>query len=139
MKKKLTFLPLIMILCLSLFGCGQKVSTEDLWSQAVYAEDTELGDGAKTVLVEVSAMDKSVTFTIHSDEETLGAAMLEHSLIEGEQGAYGLYVKKVNGITADYDKDQSYWGFNKNGEGMMSGVDGAVFEDGEHFELVYIK
>ena len=139
MKKKLTFLPLIMILCLSLFGCGQKVSTEDLWSQAVYTEDTELGDGAKTVLVEVSAMDKSVTFTIHSDEETLGAAMLEHSLIEGEQGAYGLYVKKVNGITADYDKDQSYWGFNKNGEGMMSGVDGAVFEDGEHFELVYIK
>lgn len=139
MKKKLTFLPLIMILCLSLFGCGQKENTEDLWSQAVYTEDTELGDGAKTVLVEVLAMDKSVTFTIHSDEETVGAAMLEHQLIEGEQGAYGLYVKKVNGITADYDKDQSYWGFNKNGEGMMSGVDGAVFEDGEHFELVYIK
>ena len=28
-------------------------------------------------------------------------ALIEHNLIEGEKGAYGLYVKKVNGITAE--------------------------------------
>ncbi len=130
---------LVIILCLGFSACSKTLPESDVWSEAVYTEDIELGDGEKTVLVEVMAEDKSVTFTIHSDKETLGEALIEHNLIEGENGAYGLYVKKVNGITADYDKNQCYWGFNKNGEGMMTGVDGAVFNDGEHYELVYTK
>ena len=64
---------------------------------------------------------------------------MEHSLLEGDEGPYGLYVKKVNGITADYDVDQSYWGFYKNGEYMMTGIDMTEFADGEHYELVYTK
>ena len=130
---------LLVIACLNLSGCKGNTEAADVWSDAVYTEDTEFGDGEKTVILEVVALDKSVTFTIHSDKKTLGEALVEHNLIEGEQGAYGLYVKKVNGITADYDKDQSYWGFNKDGEGMMTGVDSTVFKDGEHFELVYTK
>ena len=130
---------LVIVLCLGFSACSKTSTETDVWSEAVYTEDTELGDGEKTVFVEVVAEEKSVTFTIHSDKETLGEALAEHNLIEGENGAYGLYVKKVNGITADYDKNQCYWGFNKNGEGMMTGVDGAVFNDGEHYELVYTK
>ena len=42
---------------------------------------------------------------------------------EGEDGQYGLYVKTVNGITADYDVDGTYWAFYINGEYAMSGVD----------------
>ena len=57
-------------------------------------------------------------------------------LIDGENGAYGLYIKLVNGIEADYDKDGTYWAFYKNGEMMMVGVDGAVIADGEHYELI---
>jgi len=87
--------------------------------------------------LEVVALDKSVTLTIHSDKSALGDALIEHKLIEGEKGAYGLYVKKVNGITADYDENQCYWGLNKNGESVMTGVDGVVFEDGDHYEFVY--
>ena len=98
--------------------------------------DTEIGEGAKTVQVEVKAGEKTVTFTIHTDKETLGDALLEHNLIAGEKGAYGLYVKLVNGIEADYDKDGTYWAFYKNGEMMMVGVDGAVIADGEHYELI---
>ena len=102
-------------------------------------EDTELGDGEKTIMVEVVAEDKSVTFTIHSDKSTLGEVLLEHTLIEGENGAYGLYVKKVNGILADYGKNKCYWGLYKNGESLMSGVDGVEISDGEHYEIVYTK
>ena len=51
------------------------------------------------------------------------------------QSEYGLYIKVVNGITADYDVDQSYWGFSKGGEYMMTGVDGTPFADGEVYEL----
>ena len=140
MRKK-SVIPCIFIalLCLCFSACAKPLPANDVWSEAVYTENAEFGDGQKTVLVEVIAGDKSVTFTIHSDQNTLGDALMEHNLIEGEQGAYGLYVKKVNGIVADYDKNQCYWGFNKNGEGMMTGVDGAEFQDGEHYELVYIK
>ena len=129
---------LMVVLCFCLCACGKTVA-EDIWADALYVEDTEFGEGSKTVLVDVVAEDKSVTFTIHTDEKILGDALVEHKLIEGEQGPYGLYVKKVNGILADYDKNQCYWGFNKNGEGMLTGVDGAYFEDGDHFELVYTK
>ena len=48
---------------------------------------------------------------------------LANNLIAGEEGAYGLYVKTVNGITADYDKDQTYWAFYIDGEYAVSGVD----------------
>lgn len=133
---KRLILCLVVALCVCLCACG-KTGTTDVWLDAVYTEDTELGQGSNTLQVEVVAEEKSVTFTIHTDEKILGDALVEHNLIEGEQGPYGLYVKKVNGILADYDKTKSYWGLNKNGEGMLTGVDGAEIADGDHFELVY--
>lgn len=118
---------------------GSAINRVGLWAEADYVEDTTFGDGSKTVQVEVKVGEESVTFTIKTDKIMLGDALVEHNLIAGEQGAYGLYVKKVNGITADYDVDQSYWGFCKNGEYMMSGVDTTEISDGEHYELVYTK
>lgn len=109
------------------------------WDSATYTQDTEFGTGAKTVEVEVKYDSHSVTFTIHTDATTLGDALIAHDLIAGEESAYGLYVKTVNGILADYDIDQSYWGFFQNGEYMMTGVDGTEISGGEHFELVYTK
>ena len=118
---------------------GGTIAPEGLWANATYLEDTTFGEGAKTVTVKVIVEDKSVTFTIKTDAETLGEALLAHNLIAGDQGDFGLYVKVVNGITADYDVDQSYWGFSKNGEYMMTGVDGTAIADGEVYELTYTK
>ena len=138
MKKSISILTVI-VLCMSLWACGQGAKEGDIWADAIYTEDTELGKGEKTVTVDVTAEDKTVTFTIHTDREILGEALAEHGLVEGEPGAYGLYVKKVNGITADYDVNQTYWGFNKNGESMMTGVDGEEIKGGESYEIVYTK
>lgn len=118
---------------------GGAIAPEGLWANATYLEDTSFGEGAKTVKVKVIVGEQSVTFTIKTDAETLGDALLAHNLIAGEEGQYGLYVKVVNGITADYDVDQSYWGFSKNGEYMMTGVDGTAIADGEVYELTYTK
>ena len=118
---------------------GGTIAPEGLWASATYLKDTTFGEGAKTVTVKVIVEDKSVTFTIKTDAETLGEALLAHNLIAGDQGDFGLYVKVVNGITADYDVDQSYWGFSKNGEYMMTGVDGTAIADGEVYELTYTK
>ena len=113
-----------------------KVDAEGRWADAVYLNDTEFGEGSKTVNVTVKAGDDEVTFTIHSDERYLGDALLEHGLIDGDKGDFGIYIKKVNGILADYDIDKTYWGFYKSGEMMMVGVSGAEFADGDSYELV---
>ena len=115
------------------------IPAEGLWKNASYRENKTFGNGSKTVKVLVKAEGKSVEFTVKTDKENLGDALLEHGLVEGENSAYGLYVKKVNGITADYDVDQSYWSFEVDGVAQMVGVSGAEIKGGEHFELVYTK
>ena len=139
MKKLIAFTLLITITLLFAVSCTGAPDTDVLWNNAIYKSDTELGDGERQVFVKVVAGEKSVTFTINTDLTILGDALSEHGLLEGEEGAYGLYVKKVNGITADYDIDASYWGFYKDGEYMMTGVDVTEFTSGEQFELVYTK
>ncbi len=131
-------LTLALLLALCLVSCNT-VDKEGLWENATYRKDMELGKGATTVQVEVKAGDESVTFTLHTDKTTLADALLEHELVSGEEGAFGLYVKAVNGITADYDVDQSYWSLTKNGEMLMTGVSGVTVADGEHYELTYTK
>ena len=111
----------------------------DLWANATYLEDTSFGEGAKTVTVKVIAEDKSVTFTVKTDAKTLGEALLAHGLIAGDMGDYGLYIKFVNGIRADYDLDKRYWNFTKNGEYMMTGADMTDIADGECYEFTYAK
>ncbi|MBP9989338.1 MAG: DUF4430 domain-containing protein [Ruminococcus sp.] len=127
------------VMILSFAACGNNVSKDSVWKDAVYTQDKEFGNGKTTVQVEVKAEEKSVTFTLKTDKSTLGEALLENKLVSGENSEYGLYIKVVNGITADYDADKSYWSFCKDGETMMTGVDAAKITDGEHYELVYTK
>ena len=128
---------ILMLLCL--VSCAKPTDTNTLWENALYNEDTELGEGAKTVKVKVEVGEKSVVFTVKTDEAILGDALMAHGLIDGDEGQYGLYVKKVNGIVADYDIDGHYWGFYKDGDYMMTGIDMTEFADGESYELVYSK
>ena len=141
MKKTviISVLLIIAVLIGAFFLSDNAPDTSGIWGNAMYTEDTELGDGEKTVKVEVIAEEKSVTFTIHSDKETVGEALSEHKLVDGEEGPYGLYVKFVNGIKADYDENQTYWAFSKDGESLNTGVDVTELEDGEKYELVYTK
>ena len=136
MKRTVSII-LALVLTVALVSCGAPKA--DVWDDALYLEDTALGEGAKTVVVEVKALDKQVTFTIKTDKTTVGEALFEHELIDGEQGAYGLYIKKVNGITADYDIDQSYWAFYVNGEYAMSGVDNTEIDESAVYQLEYTK
>lgn len=136
MKRTISII-LAVVLTMALVACG--APTSDVWQDALYLEDTALGEGAKTVSVEVKALDKQVTFTVKTDKTTVGEALMEQGLIEGEQGAYGLYIKKVNGMTADYDVDQSYWAFYVNGEYAMSGVDSTEIDERAVYQLEYTK
>ena len=45
----------------------------------------------------------------------------------------------VNGITADWDADQTYWAFYINGEYAMTGIDATEIVDGTTYSLVLTK
>ena len=137
--RKINCIFVAFLMCISLISCGEKINTEDLWQTALYTEDTEIGSGEKTLTVKVIAEEKSVVLTLHTDKDILGDALTEYELISGEQGAYGLYVKSVNGIYADYNTTKSYWSVNKDGEYMTVGVDSAEITDGENYEFIYTK
>lgn len=137
--KKILSVTLLFALVISTLLCSCTPSYGDLWDTALYNEDTVLGEGAKTVTVTVRAQDREVVFTIKTDRDILGDALMDHELVAGDAGAYGLYIKSVNGIVADYDVDGYYWGFYKGGEFMLTGVDGTAIVGGESFELVREK
>lgn len=109
------------------------------WQDATYTEDTTVGEGVVSFEFEVICGKNSVTFTVNTDETNLGDALLKEGLVEGDEGQYGLYVKKVNGVMADYDVNQYYWSFTKNGEMMMTGVDGEEIEADAHYEMTVAK
>ena len=134
--KKICLLFLTLILLVS---CKEEVQVDSLWESATYIEDTVLGEGEKKIDVEVKAGEKSVVFTISTDAENLADALKEHSLIEGEDSQYGIYIKKVNNILADYDIDGYYWSLTKDGDYLLTGADATEIADGEHYELVRTK
>ena len=140
MKKLLTSTCVLLVVVLPLLcfvSCNEE--DKDLWADAKYTENVTLGEGTKTVTVDVIADNKTVTFTIMTDKNTVGDALVEHGLLEGEEGDFGLYVKKVNGMEADFDKDQTYWAFYINGEYAMTGVDMTEIVDGSIYRLVRMK
>ena len=76
---------------------------------------------------------KTTDFEINTDKTIVGEALQELGLIEGDEGEFGLYVKKVNGITADFNVDKTYWAFYVNGAYATSGVDATEIKDSESY------
>ena len=71
-------------------------------------------------------------YTIQTEEEFLRGALEQEKLVTGDESETGLFVKTVDGVTADESKQQ-WWCFSKNGEDLMTGVDVTPIEDGDAF------
>ena len=92
------------------------------------------GLGEKVFGLQVTDKEGNVTsVTVCTDAETVGAALAALDIVAGEESEWGLYVKTVNGITADYETDGTYWAFYINGEYAMTGVDATEIDE----EAVY--
>lgn len=100
----------------------------------------DVGQGGTVFRFEAAGDDGTVTaWNVHTDETTVGAALLAVGLIGGDMTSFGLYVEAVNGLTADYDADQSWWAFYIDGEMALSGVDVTGIEAGKTYAFVYTK
>ena len=130
---------LIAALALTITGCGSKEEAETPGAQTT-GDATVMGEGATVFQFSVVDLEGNETkFEIHTDETTVGAALMNLGLIEGEDGPYGLYVMKVNGIEAIYEQDGSYWAFYENGEYGLTGVDMTDIDPNVAYSFVQTK
>ena len=83
--------------------------------------------------------EKSTVYELKTDVEYLRQAMDEAKGLtyDGEDSQYGFAVYTVNGETADFSVDQSYWAFYVNGEYCNYGIDTQPVEDGDEFQIIY--
>ena len=107
-----------------------------IFAVVAIATRPETDSGSKSVTVEVVMADgSSEEFTAKTDAEFLGPVLLDElKIVEGEMGDYGLYIKTVNGYTAN-DANQEWWCLTKGGEDVMTGADSTPIYDGDKFEL----
>lgn len=150
---------LIVAMALVTSGCdGSKegpssasIQEEDLFAEGVQEEapsseggQKEENQADKTVLGEGSTqfdfavIDKEGNgkqFEIHTDKTTVGEALSELGLIDGEESGYGLYVTAVDGVALDYDKDGMYWAFYINGGYAQTGVDVTEITEGDSYSF----
>ena len=70
------------------------------------------------------------SFEVTTDASNVGDALLEKGYIVEDNGAYGLFVKTVDGETLIYEKHNAYWAFYINGEYAMTGVSSTKPENG---------
>lgn len=96
--------------------------------------------GKKAVTIEVvDQTGVSTVYEVKTDEEFLYDAIMNDSEIklEGEEGDYGFYIIAVNGVTADYNVDASYWSLYVNGNYGQVGISEQIVNDGDSFALKY--
>ena len=120
-------LVLIAVMALTVASCGTQKPSDDGSEKTFTFEAYDL-DGTKLYGGEIT-----------TTCATVGEALLEKELVTGEDGPYGLYVKSVCGVVADYNIDGTYWSFLIGGEYAMTGVDQTAPEDGETYTFTRTK
>lgn len=111
--------------------------TEDGYETILLTDGAVYGEGAHSFGFVVTDLDgNTATVTVNTDAETVGAALLDLKMIDGDDSDWGLYVMTVNGVTADYNADGHYWAFYVDGEYAMTGVDSTEITDGAVYSFI---
>lgn len=132
------FIALTVAVALMTAGCsgGSQKEEAPIPEPVIQTDGEVLGTGDTIFpLTVVDGDGTEIHAEIHTEKETVGEALEELGLIAGEESATGLYVKVVNGITADYDEDGTYWAFYINDVYAQTGVDSTRIAEGDQYML----
>ncbi len=140
MKKTRLLITVIAVIIASAFVlCSCKSKPDTPTTTAAPVEITsmpELGQGEKTFIFQVHDAEGHITpFKINTNKTIVGEALQELGIIEGEEGDYGLYVKTVNGIFAEYETTGNYWAFYVGDAYASAGIDMTEIVNGETYSL----
>ncbi len=105
---------------------------------------TNLGSKAYTLEV-VDNTGATDTYKGTTDKEYLSELMDELSTAaknpefsySGSTSSYGLFIETINGLTADYNVDKSYWAIYVNDSYGQYGADAQVVSDGDTYSFKY--
>lgn len=154
-SKLLSFmLCLVLVAAIALFAsaCGDKTETpsdppsstpsssDPSSSTPSSSEDTangsEIGQGTTKFTLSITFSDGSEkTYTVSTDRNIVGDALVDAGLISGTEGPYGLMVETVDGETVTYEKDKKYWAFYIDGKYAVTGVDSTEITAGAEYAL----
>ncbi len=137
---------LSLVLCLVLLAAAA-LSTVSLAETATETEEAvilmtgtqdapvELGEGQTAFAFQVIDPEgNEAWFSVHTDAETVGAALLELGLIAGSDSEYGLYVTSVCGIELIWSEENPhYWAFYVDGAYAETGVDSTPVTEGSTY------
>ncbi len=148
---KLVVMMLIAVMALTVVGCSSsedaetEVATEEVAEAQGDMDDVSedivaIGEGSTVFTFTVTFEDATMhLYEVSTDATTVGDALVEVGLIEGEDSEYGLYVKTVDGVTLDWDTDAAYWAFYIDGEMAASGVDTTDIVEGSTYTFAYAQ
>lgn len=125
MKKTKFLLPALVIVLMlaTLCGCAK--------------DDASNGDKITFTLTVTHADKSQKDFEITTSESNLRRALEAENIISGDDSEYGLFVTTVDGETADYAANESWWNLTKDGVSTSTGVDGCTVADGDSYGFVY--
>ena len=115
------------------------VTSDEIGAQVSYTTEAitdgaEFGEGDKSFTLEVTGEDANViSCVVYTNASTVGEALSDLNLIDGDDSEYGLYVKSVNNMTYSYETDGKYWAFYVDGEYAVTGVDDTEVTDGSTY------
>ena len=160
--KKLTALLLALLCIFSLAACGKQETppekqptraaaysgdsqtandtpTEPPADANDYGELQNAGEGATQFTFRVAGESEKTQYTVHTDAETVGEALLEAELIAGTVSMGSLMVTTVCGTALDYNKDGAYWAFYINGAYAETGVSETKIAPDTVYEFAYTE
>ncbi len=127
------FLCFVLIAAAALTGCESETPETTLPSDL---KATVMGEGGTVFQCTIVDKEGAATlYEIHTDCAMVGEALEALGILEGEEGPYGLFIKAVNGVELDYNKDGMYWSFYINGEYALTGVDQTPITEGESYMI----
>ena len=131
-------LALGILFCFAACGEPEKTDNADDETTAPVEEIPVAGEGEKLITVKVVHKDKSEkVYKFRTDAEFLADVLLEHKLIQGSEGAYGLEVSHVDGEQAIYNTDKAYWALYEGDQYATQGVSTTPVVDGATYKSVY--
>lgn len=103
--------------------------------EATESSQMSLGTGIYEFFLDVTFRDgKTTSCTIHTNSTTVGKALYELGIVDGDDFDNGL-VDTVFGEKLDWNADQMYWAFFINGEYAINSLDQTPIISGAHYAL----
>lgn len=120
--------------------CGILVALIVFFAAFFFIFSPKVRQGSKSITLTVlDDQGRETVYKANTDAEYLSEVFeeIDGLTVEGSESEYGLFIETVNGLTADYDRNGSYWSIYVNGKYGQYSADRQPIADGDEFSLNY--